>query len=135
MPNMTSPAPARPWLMRWGSEAGAARQPLPISIHPSSHAREDEYNLKALTTTEPEGRSFFNSLFIDGVFVLGSGYVLVDTGLFRSPLANMNMSLDHIWIGGKENELAILWTLVNMLNEKLMWNDFDMAKYLESIAC
>ncbi len=97
-------------------------------------AAEEDYNLSTLKKTDPKERDFFNNLFVDGIFVLRKGYVLVDALPIQSNLVKLDaLPLDHIWIYGKENELSVLWLLVNTLNERLMWNDFDMTKYLGAI--
>ena len=77
-------------------------------------SEEDEYNLGQLRNTIGEGRAYFNHLFIDGIFVLGKGYVYLDALPFRSELESvalmerMEVPTDHIWIYGEENELPVL---------------------------
>lgn len=98
---------------------------------------EDGYNLNALRATEPEQRGFFNNQFIDGVFVLGLGYVLVDALLFQSPLIKLKaigeaIPLDHIWLCSEEHELVKLWALINQLSWQMQWNDFDLTDYTGS---
>ena len=98
-------------------------------------ATEDDYKLDELRNTPGENRTYFNHLFIDGVFVLGKGYVHLDVLPFQSSLHSLNLagkseSLDHIWVNGSENELPILWILVNELSEKYLWNNFDQTTYL-----
>ena len=94
-------------------------------------SEEDDYNLNALKKAKPQDRAFFNNLFIDGVFVLGKGYVLVDSLPEGSPLIEQDqLTSDYIWISGVEKELAILWYLINALNEKSLWNNFDMSSYM-----
>lgn len=98
---------------------------------------EDDYNLKELQSTNPAQRHYYNNLFIDGVFVLGKGCVLVDALPFQSPLHNAikqghNVSLDHIWLQCKD-ELPLLWVLINCLSEQLMWSSFEMSDYLGSV--
>lgn len=95
---------------------------------------EDEYNLGQLRNTPGKDREFFNHLFIDGIFVLGKGYVHLDALPFRSVLESaalierMEVPTDHIWIYGEENELPILWILINVLSEKYLWNEIDLTK-------
>ena len=36
----------------------------------------------------------------------------------------------EIWIHGSERELEILWILISTLNEKLLWSNFGMERYL-----
>ena len=96
---------------------------------------EDEYNLDELRNTPGENREYFNHLFIDGVFVLGKGYVHLDVLPFQSVLQSLHLEekpvpINHIWIYGKENELLVLWILVNELSEKYLWNNIDLTRYL-----
>ena len=96
---------------------------------------EDEYNLEELKNTPGEDRQYFGNLFIDGVFVLGTGYVHLDVLPFQSILQSANLegntiSTAHIWVSGKEHELPVLWILVNELSEKYIWNDIDLTRYL-----
>lgn len=96
-------------------------------------ARIEDYNLDRLRGTQPEQRPFFNHTFIDGVFLLGRGFVLVDSLPFRSPLAEetgIERGSDYIWLGCCEQELTMLWALINALNQKLLWNEFEITDYL-----
>ena len=99
---------------------------------------EDEYNLGQLRNTPGKDREFFNHLFIDGIFVLGKGYVYLDALPFRSALESatlkrMEVPTDHIWIYGEKNELPLLWILINQLSEKYLWNDIDLTKYMGAL--
>lgn len=101
-------------------------------------AAKDFYNLEALRETEPEERAYFQHLFIDGVFVLGRGYVVVDSLPIRSPLARYiergnSASWDHIWIHNNRDELAFLWAVVNHLNWEAIWKKIDFSKYIGEI--
>lgn len=100
-------------------------------------AADDAYNLDALRATEPKQRVFFNNQFIDGVFVLGLGYVLVDALPFQSPLIELNalgeaIPLDHIWWCSKKHELGMLWALINQLSWQMQWTVFDLTDYTGS---
>ena len=99
---------------------------------------DDEYNLSQLIDTPPENRSYFKHYFIDGIFILGKGYVVLDALPFESvlnspELKGMALSTDHIWVYGEENELAFLWMLINVLSEKYLWNNIDLTEYLGAI--
>ena len=96
---------------------------------------EDEYCLDALRATEPQKRSYFANQFIDGVFVLGTGFVLVDALPVRSPLSQHfgnceEATLDHIWWCGKSDVLPMLWALINQLSWDQQWSEFDISEYL-----
>ena len=61
--------------------------------------------------------------------------MLVDSLPAESPLIDKidkidQLTSDHIWIYGVEKELAMLWALINALNEKYLWNNFDMTSYM-----
>ena len=96
-------------------------------------SRLDDYNLSTLRQTDPKQRDFFNHTFIDGVFLLGRGFVLVDSLPFRSLLAesdDIDGVSEYIWIKCPEQELTMLWALINTLNQKLLWNEFEITRYL-----
>ncbi len=101
-------------------------------------SREKDYGLDLLEACNPEDRGFFGHEFIDGVFVLGKGFVMVDALPFHSQVAQaLEMGIEvpttEIWIRGKARELEMLWILVSHLNEKLLWSNFDMGSYLGTI--
>ena len=96
---------------------------------------EDDYGLDQLRKTDPEERRFFDHLFLDGIFVLGKGYVVVDALPFGSQIASarqqgINVKPSEIWVQGLGRELEMLWITINTLNEKYLWNTFDMSPYL-----
>ena len=98
-------------------------------------AKEDDYGLDSLRTTNPEDTGFFNHLFVDGIFILGKGFVLVDALPWDSPVARairngVEVSPSEIWIHSSELELEILWIAISALNERLLWNNFDMNPYV-----
>ena len=98
-------------------------------------SEEDEYNLDELRNSSGDGRPYFNHLFIDGVFILGKGYVHLDALPFESVLQTLTqdgtrVKTDHIWVYGEENELPILWIIVNELSEKYLWNNIGLTTYL-----
>ena len=96
---------------------------------------EGDYGLDRLGACNPEDRQFFDHQFVDGIFVLGKGFVVVDALPFESQVARA-IQMGHevwpseIWIHGSERELEILWILISTLNEKLLWSNFEMARYL-----
>lgn len=95
---------------------------------------EDDFNLDQLRNTPGENRAYFNHHFLDGVFVLGKGYVHLDVLPFQSViqtchLKEMPISSDHIWVYEENNELLVLWLLLNVLSEKYLWNNIDLAGY------
>ena len=96
---------------------------------------EDEYNIDALKVAEGDERDYFNHLFIDGVFVLGTGFVCLDSLPFESRLhaahrMGISITTDHVWVYGEDNELIFLWILINVLAEKYHWNNIDLGEYL-----
>lgn len=98
-------------------------------------SEEDDYGLDQLRTTNPEDRQYFNHSFVDGIFVLGKGFALVDALPSQSLIARaMQQGLDvpstEIWIYGSARELESLWITISALNEKLLWNTFNMSPYL-----
>ena len=101
-------------------------------------SKEDEFGLYDLENSEPGKRQFFNHLFVDGVFILGRGFVVVDALPFQSPIQwaiehDVSVPPTQIWIRAPERELEFLWATVNQLNEKLLWNNFYMGSYLGEV--
>ena len=96
---------------------------------------ECDYGLDQLGVCNPEDRAFFDHKFIDGIFVLGKGFVVVDALPFESKVGRaIQMGLEvppsEIWIHGSERELEILWILISTVNEKLLRSNFEMEGYL-----
>ena len=96
---------------------------------------ENDYGLDRLRACNPEDRQFFDHQFVDGIFVLGKGYVVVDALPIESQVARaiqmgIQVSPSEIWIHDSERELEILWLLISTLNEKLLWSNFEMGRYL-----
>ena len=99
---------------------------------------EDEYGIDALSRTEPSARSFFDHRFVDGVFVLGRGFVTLDALPFQSHVARaldrgIEFSPQAVWVYGKEKELLLLWALINQINTHLLWNEADLTRYIGEI--
>ena len=99
---------------------------------------EADYGLDRLQACKPEGRRFFNHQFLDGIFVLGKGFVVVDALPFESQVESaiqegLEISPSAIWVQGSERELEVLWIIISTLNEKLLWTNFEMAQYLGTV--
>ena len=99
---------------------------------------DGDYGLDGLRTCNPEGRQFFNHQFLDGIFVLGKGFVVVDALPFQSQVAfaiqeGLEISPSTIWVQGSARELEMLWILISTLNEKLLWSNFEMSSYLGTV--
>ena len=98
-------------------------------------SKEDDYGSDRLRQTNPEDRGFFDHLFVDGIFVLGKGSVLVDALPFEIQIARaiqkgLDVQPSEIWAHGLGRELEMLWVSISTLNEKYLWNTFDMSTYL-----
>ena len=96
---------------------------------------EDEYNIDGLKGVDGDSRDYFDHLFIDGVFILGRGFVCLDSLPFESRLqaarrTGISINADHIWVHGEDNELIFLWILINVLSEKYHWNNIELGEYL-----
>lgn len=99
---------------------------------------EDDFGLDDLKKAKPEDRQFFYHLFLDGVFVLGKGFVLVDSLPFESHVGRairygLPVPSEEIWIHGSERELELLWVVLTAVNEKLLWSSFDFGRYLGTV--
>ena len=91
--------------------------------------------MEALSETEPGKRFFFNHHFIDGVFLLGRGYMILDALPFRSYVdqlieSGQPISPKAVWIWSRGNELLMLWALINQVNAGLLWGEADLNKYI-----
>ena len=98
-------------------------------------SQEDEFGLEALSETEPSERFFFEHKFIDGVFLLGCGYVTIDALPFASNVDKainngVNISPNSIWVWSKEKELLVLWALINQINAYLLWGEAELNTYM-----
>ncbi len=101
-------------------------------------SQESDYGLEALSETAPENRSFFKHQFIDAIFVLGKGFVVVDALPFESWIARAvqrgeNALSSSISYYGEKQELILLWALVNQVNVKLSWGEEDLNRYIGAI--
>ena len=99
---------------------------------------EDEYGLSALKETEPGRRSFFDHRFIDGVFVLGRGFVTVDALPFKSQVEQAISQgrpapPESVWVYGKNQELLVLWALINQINAHLLWSHEELTEYIGEV--
>ena len=101
-------------------------------------SQEDEYGLTALSDTEPGGRFFYNHHFVDGVFLLGRGYVTLDALPFESHIDraiknDLKVPTKSIWVWSGEKELLMLWALINQINACLLWGEADLNSYIGMI--
>ena len=101
-------------------------------------SQEDDYGIDALKDTDPSERGFFNHSFVDGVFVLGRGYVTLDALPFSSSIdlaiqQGLNVPSRSVWVYGKHDELLMLWALVNQINANLLWGEADLNSYMGDI--
>jgi len=93
-----------------------------------------QYDIEGLVNTEADKRAYFKHLFIDGVFVLGKGYVFLDalpteSRLHAARQHGHSATSDHVWVYGTDNELVLLWTLINVISEKYHWNNINWGQY------
>ena len=96
---------------------------------------ERDCGIDDLRKTDGDNRGFFNHLFIDGVFVLGRGFVCLDSLPHQSWLQithgwGHSVSIEHVWVSNDNSELIYLWLLINILSEKLLWNNIELGRYL-----
>ena len=98
----------------------------------SEIASAGDYRLDELRQQPIEKRSFFDHHFIDGVFVLDTGYVAVDSLPTRSPLVGSQHAHETnlIWQYSDRDELRMLWLVINCLNQMLFWTELDHLSYL-----
>ena len=99
---------------------------------------EQQFRLDELRDTEPGSRAFFPHHFIDGIFILGKGFVLVDGSPFESLIARaikkgLPVSEREIWFYSKEHELLILWAYINQVNANFSWTIADLNSYVGTI--
>ncbi len=101
-------------------------------------SHEDEYGVEALRDTEPGRRSFFKHNFVDGVFLLGRGYVTLDALPFESRVSDaiesgLKVSPRAVWVWSREEELLIIWALINQINAYLLWGEADLTSYIGDV--
>ena len=101
-------------------------------------SNEDEYGLNALKETEPSGRAFFDHRFVDGVFVLGRGFVTLDALPFKSRIEQainrgLNVPPETVWVYGEKQELLMLWALINQINAHLLWSHEELTEYIGEV--
>ena len=113
---------------------------LPLAFRPliAAGARGIRGRRAGLSETVPGKRSFFNHHFIDGVFLLGRGYVILDALPIRSYVdqaieLGQPVSPKTVWIWSRENELLMLWALINQVNARLLWGEADLNNYIGAI--
>ena len=101
-------------------------------------SQEDEYGVEALRDTEPGKRFFFNHHFVDGVFLLGRGYVTLDALPFESQVnyaieKGLEVSPRAVWVWSRDKELLMLWALINLVNAYLLWGEADLTSYIGDV--
>ena len=101
-------------------------------------SQEDEYGVEALRDAEPGRRFFFNHHFVDGVFLLGRGYVTLDALPFESQVnyaieSGLKVSPRAVWVWSREEELLMLWVLINQINAYLLWGEADLTSYIGEV--
>ena len=101
-------------------------------------SHEDEYGVEALRDTEPGRRSFFKHNFVDGVFLLGRGFVTLDALPFESQVSDaiesgLKVSPRAVWVWSREEELLMLWALINQINAYLLWGEADLTSYVGDV--
>ena len=99
---------------------------------------EDEYGVGVLKETDPGNRAFFSHHFVDGVFVLGRGFVFLDALPFESQIdraiqRGIGIASNEVWVYGKEQELLMLWATINGVNTRLLWSEADLNRYIGTI--
>ena len=97
-------------------------------------SQEDEFGLEALSETDPAKRFFFDHKFIDGIFLLGRGFVTIDALPFESQIGlaieqGIEVSPKSVWVWSEEKELLMLWALINQINAHLLWGEADLNSY------
>ncbi len=101
-------------------------------------SEEDDYSIDSLREAAPNERHFFDHHFVDGVFILGRGFVLVDAFPTRSHIASAieageNVPPNSVWVWGKDKELLVLWAQLNEINKLLLWGEHDLLPYIGTI--
>ena len=93
-------------------------------------SKEDDYNLDQLASRPPSGRPYFLHSFIDGVFTLGTGFVVVDALPFRSAFHRSDRYLGNYLWTSDSRVLEYLWALVNQINGDQFAKRFQFTPYL-----
>ena len=101
-------------------------------------AKENDYRIQGLQETPPDERKFFDHHFIDGVFILGRGFVLVDAFPIESQIARAirlghKVSPNTVWTWSDGQELIVLWALLNEINQLLVSTEYDLLPYIGDI--
>ena len=101
-------------------------------------AKEYDFGISDLAVTQPHNRSFYNHTFVDGVFILGKGFVVVDALPFESKIGaavdqGTNVSPLDVFYWGKDEELLVLWAIINQVNACLTWNVENLNEYIGAV--
>ena len=106
----------------------------------SALAKECDFGLADLAATDPNDRFFYNHSFVDGVFILGRGFVVVDALPFESKIGvavdqGLNVSPRDVFYSGSDEELLMLWAIINQVNACLTWSVEDLNEYIGAMSC
>ena len=101
-------------------------------------AVEEDYRIQELKETPPEGRKLFDHHFIDGVFLLGRGFVLVDAFPIKSQIEvvkelGYNAASNSVWMWSEGQELIVMWALLNEINVHMVPTETDLFPYVGDI--
>ena len=101
-------------------------------------ANEYDFGIADLAVTHPNNRFFYNHNFVDGVFILGKGFVVVDALPFESKIGDavdqgLNVSPLDVFYSGKKEELLMLWAIINQVNACLTWSSEDLNEYIGGV--
>ena len=115
-----------------------SRLDCPLSLETAHMGNPGEYGVEALRDKEPGSRAFFRHHFVDGVFLLGRGFVTLDSLPFKSQIEyaiedGKTISPRAVWVWSREKELLMLWALINQINAYLLWGEADLTSYLGNI--
>ena len=86
-----------------------------------------------LVATPPMERARYDNRSIDGVFILGKGYALLDASPLHYGIEEKEANPDHVWNCGEANNLMMLWVYLSEINKVLAWNQFQLTDYMPSI--
>lgn len=91
-------------------------------------------SLDDLVATPPLERAHYDNPSIDGVFIVGKGYALLDSTPFKLGIEEKEANSDYLWNCGETDNLMMLWVYLNEVNKVHAWNQFQLTDYLPEIA-